>query len=194
MSRLRSFTLELNPPSDFGPLKSMHEETVKQILNESDRMTRKACLDAKQKMHIVLLTEEMISVMPHLMEYGSGKFWIDSTDNVFELHIQVTPKDAAAQRRVKAPGAPRTFMGRIIDIFGKAASRRNEDEEQASWSLESYIEKLKQQGTDKKSEEWDELEHSILANLADDVIVKKVNSDVELVIIKKVSPVEYQFT
>ena len=56
------------------------------------------------------------------------------------------------------------------------------------------IEKLKQQGTDKKSEEWDELEHSILANLADDVIVKKVNSDVELVIIKKVSPVEYQFT
>ena len=119
MSRLRSFTLELNPPSDFGPLRSLHEETVKQILNESDRMTRKACLDAKQKMHIVLLTEEMISVMPHLMEYGSGKFWIDSADNVFELHIQVTPKDAAAQRRAKAPGAPRTFMARIIDIFGK---------------------------------------------------------------------------
>ena len=194
MSNLRSFTLELNPPSDFGPLKSMHEETVKQILSESDRMTRKACLDAKQKMHIVLLTEEMISVLPHLMEYGSGKFWINSVDNVFELHLQVTPKDTAAQRKAKDHGASRTFMGRIIDIFGKAASRSSKNEEQTSWSLGSYIEKLKQQGTDKQSDEWDELEHSILANLADDVIVKNVNNDVELVIIKKVSPIEYEFT
>ena len=193
MSRFRSFTLDLNPPSDFAPLKSIHEETVKKILDESNRLAFRAGLGETEKMHIVLLTEEMISVLPHLIEYGSGKFWIDCTDDVFELHLIVTPKGASPSK-AKDANAPRTFMGRVLDIFGKAASRKgSQDEEQTSWSLESYIEKLKQQDPDNKSDEWDELEHSILANIADDVIVKTEKSDVEFVIIKKVTPQEYSF-
>ena len=87
MSRLRSFTLDLNAPSDFGPLKTQYEETVKKILNESNRLAKRAGVNSKEEMHIVLLTEEMISVLPHIIEYGSGKFWIDVNDDLFELHI-----------------------------------------------------------------------------------------------------------
>ena len=65
MSRLRSFTLDLNPPSDFGPLKSQYEDTVKKILTESNRMAKRAGISSKDEMHIVLLTEETISVLPH---------------------------------------------------------------------------------------------------------------------------------
>ncbi len=196
MSRLRSYTLELNPPSDFGPLKSQYEETVKKILTESNRIARRAGVNAKDEMHIVLLTEEMISVLPHLIKYGSGKFWIDVTDELFELHIQVTPRSAPGEkaRKVGDP-AKKTIMGRVLGVFDKAASRKSEHgtDEDTSWSLGSYIENLKQQGAGNKTEEWDELEHSILANIADDVVVKRVNNDVDLIISKKVTPQSFSF-
>ena len=38
------------------------------------------------------------------------------------------------------------------------------------------------------TDEWDEMEHSILANIADDVVVKRQGSDVDLIISKKVNP------
>ena len=199
MSRLRSFTLELNPPSDFGPLRSLHEDTVKKILTESNRMARKANVDSKQEMHIVLLTEEMISVLPHLMEYGSGKFWIDSIDDVFEIHILVTPKtgsDSKTRKEKNSGPAKRTMMSRVLDVFDKIVSRKTDKGDEAeitSWSLGSYIEKLRQQGPDSQSDEWDEMEHSILANLADDVMVRKSGGDVDLVIIKKVQPQDFSF-
>lgn len=194
MSRLRSFTLDLNPPSDFGPLKSQYEETVKKILTESNRMAKRAGISSKDEMHIVLLTEETISVLPHLTEYGSGKFWIDVTDDLFELHISVTPKSAsgAKARKVSEP-AKRTIMGRVLGVFDRAASKKGESDDNTSWSLGSYIEKLKQQDQGSALEEWDEMEHSILANIADDVVVKRKSNSVDLIISKKVKPNSFSF-
>ena len=191
MSRLRSFTLDLNAPSDFGPLKTQYEETVKKILNESNRMAKRAGVNSKEEMHIVLLTEEMISVLPHLIEYGSGKFWIDVTDDLFELHIQVTPKAASgAKTRKLGDPAKKTLMGRVLGVFEKAASGKSESstDDDTSWSLGSYIENLKKQDPNSMTDEWDEMEHSILANIADDVVVKRQGSDVDLIISKKVDP------
>ena len=196
MSRLRSFTLDLNPPSDFGPLKSQYEETVKNILAESNRMAKRAGVNSKEEMHVVLLTEEMISVLPHLIEYGSGKFWIDVADNLFELHIRVTPKaGSGVKARKVGDTAKKTLMGRVLGVFDKAASRKSErrTDEDTSWSLGSYIENLKQQDPDKMREEWDEMEHSILANIADDVVVKREGSYVDLIIFKKVTPQDFSF-
>lgn len=188
MSRIRSFTLDLNAPSEFGPLKSQYEDTVKKILAESNRMARRVGVNSKEEMHIVLLTEEMISVLPHLIEYGSGKFWIDVTDDLFELHLRVTPKASGKKARNVGDNAKKTLMGRVLGVFDKAASKKNEHgaDEDTSWSLGSYIENLKQQDPGKKREEWDEMEHSILANIADDVVVKAEGSDVDLIIFKKV--------
>lgn len=199
MSRIRSFTLDLNPPSDFGPLRTQHEETVKKILTESDRMAKRANVNSKEQMHIVLLAEEMISVLPHLMQYGSGKFWIEGTDDAFEMHIMVTPKSGAETKasagRKANDASGRTIMSRVLDVFDRFSRKGSHDGEAEieSWSLESYIEKLKQEGRESRPDEWDELEHSILANLADDVIVRNVNGDVDLVIKKKVTPQPFNF-
>lgn len=50
-----------------------------------------------------------------------------------------------------------------------------------TWSLNSYADRA---GADRSTEEWDELEKSIIANLADDVIVGVIGKKVD-VIIKK---------
>ncbi len=50
-----------------------------------------------------------------------------------------------------------------------------------AWSLNSYVNRAE---ADKNAEEWDELEKSIIANLADDVIVGVIGKKVD-VIIKK---------
>ena len=49
----------------------------------------------------------------------------------------------------------------------------------SAWSLNSYKEQASGQ-----SEEWDELEKSIIANLADDVIVGVTGKKVEIVVVK----------
>ncbi len=196
MSKLRSFTLELNAPSDFGPLKNQYEETVKNILAESNRMAKRAGVNSKEEMHIVLLTEEMISVLPHIIEYGSGKFWIDVTDDLFELHIQVTPSSASGvkARKVSEP-AKKTIMGRVLGVFDKVVSKKSENstDKDMSWSLGSYIEDLKRQNPNNMPDEWDEMEHSILANIADDVVVRRDNNNVDLIISKKVTPQSFNF-
>lgn len=55
-----------------------------------------------------------------------------------------------------------------------------------SWSMSTYISKIDKAdfNVDEKNEAKDELEKSIVANLADDVKVSIVNSDVEVTIIK----------
>lgn len=55
------------------------------------------------------------------------------------------------------------------------------------WSLKAYRAGLKNQGENSEdaNEAWDELEKSIVANLADDVIVGVKGDRVELVILKK---------
>ena len=55
------------------------------------------------------------------------------------------------------------------------------------WSLKQYRAGLEEQreDSDDASEAWDELEKSIVANLADDVVVGVKGDRVELVIVKK---------
>ena len=49
-----------------------------------------------------------------------------------------------------------------------------------AWSLSNY-----RSGTKEETKEWDELEKSIIAKLADDVIVGIIGEKVEIVIKKK---------
>jgi hypothetical protein len=81
-------------------------------------------------------------------------------------------------------------MGRVLGAFDKVVNRKNDRSagDETSWSLGSYIEKLKQQDPGSTRDEWDEMEHSILAKIADDVIVRWEDKSVDLVITKKVSP------
>ena len=66
--------------------------------------------------------------------------------------------------------------------MGACAANMYDDKWLHAWSLSSYKECA---GGNKDGEEWDELEKSIIANLADDVIVGVIGKNVDIIIKKK---------
>ncbi|MCR5142759.1 MAG: hypothetical protein K6C68_09575 [Ruminococcus sp.] len=58
--------------------------------------------------------------------------------------------------------------------------------DEMAWSLMNYINAFdREEEKQNRSEAWDELEKSIIANLADDVVVGVLNGKVDIVVKKK---------
>ncbi len=171
-------------------------------------------LDEKQRLKLMLLCEELVEMLPNLLLYGKGEFWIETNGSSFEIHsvveaddllssmdredilkISSTGKNAAAvgiMNKIKiaaevmlanyaltsgvsgdvtydAPPLDFIEMGAYQDPVGYS------DE----WSLLAYKKKAKTEAA-----KWDELERSIIANLADDVTVGIIGGKVEITIKK----------
>ena len=162
-------------------------------------------LDERQSRRLRLLSEELIGMLPELLEFGKGEFWIENDGKSFELHVSVTPEDivdidekkilsvsksgknaatkgiinkirVAAQMMILSYGESSTAYSYDFYDMGMVTGMHNYAN---AWSLTSY----KEQVTSHK-EEWDELEKSVIANLADDVIVGITGKKVEIVVVK----------
>ncbi len=171
-------------------------------------------LDEKQELKLMLLCEELIEMLPNLLIYGKGEFWIETENKSFEIHTVVEADDllstfdreeilkvsksgrnAAAvgiMNKIKvaaevmlanyalskgvggdvtydSPSLEFLEMGAFNDPIGYS------DE----WSLLTYKKKAKTQ-----TDDWDELERSVIANLADDVTVGIISGKVEITVKK----------
>ncbi len=182
---MRSATLMLTSKGK-GMLSSTYEAKVKIILKEVEKAARSEELDAKQEMHLRLLAEETICMLPMIMDYGSGTFWIETFDeNKFELHVLVKPIDSSSSGR-SASMEKQGVLRRIVGAFDSIVKERgkNKKNPMIEWSLQQYIASLKKEGGSKNLSEWDQLEQSILVKLADDVVVSSVGEDVGITVIK----------
>ena len=157
-------------------------------------------LDEDQELKLMLLCEELIEMLPNLLLYGKGEFWIETKDKDFEIHsvveaddlltgndrkdilkISKTGKNAAAvgvMSKIKA--VAETLLANYALSNGVSGEVEYETDplefydygitdpfaQQDMWSLTTYKKKVKA-----NTEGWDELERSIIANLADDVTV-----------------------
>ncbi len=171
-------------------------------------------LDHKSALRLRLLSEEVIELMRSFTDELRGDFWLEAKDNVVEIHLKTeipmdlkTKKELIAVSSSGKNAAARGFMGKIRELIS-TATLPDDPETKAmtdqalglmslgcqmgsysgsySWSMSSYvasIEKASETKTDAQ-EAKDELEKSIVANLADDVTVHIVNSDVEIAIYK----------
>jgi len=170
-------------------------------------------LDKKQELKLTLLSEELVDMLPNLLKYGKGMFWIENVGKKFEIHAVVEPdgllpsdererilsvsatgSNAAAvgiMNKIKIaaevmmanyaatagtsvnayPDSPYAFYD--MGIYPDAGGYAN------AWSLAAY-----KKGAKDKAEAWDELEKSIIANMADDVIVGIIGGKVEIIIKK----------
>ena len=170
-------------------------------------------LDRKQELKLSLLCEELVGMLPNLLKYGKGCFWIENDGNNYKIHaiveadsllssidrdeilsVSSSGKNAAAvgimsKIRIAAEvmlanyaqtaGTAGTMypdmhysyydMGRFADPAGY----------NSEWSLSVYREHARSD-----EEAWDELEKSIIANLADDVTVGIIDGKVEIVVTK----------
>ena len=186
---------------------------IEDALNETEKVAAYEKLSKKETLQLRLLAEELTGIMRAVAGDFTAKFWIETNNNQFQLHLEANSslsqfeKDQLISIAKGDPFTPATtFMGKIGRIFetllknydetnryslesgvmlpyseGMATSILSENEVMR-WSLEKY----KAASASAPSEDgWDELEKSIVANLADDVIVHVKNKKAEIIVCKK---------
>lgn len=188
---------------------SQDSDSLKNILKESEKFALYSELDKKQTGRLRLLAEELVGMLPELLGFSSGEFWIEGDGKAFELHTKLLPNvSLTAERREKILSVSKSgknFAAQgIMNKIRLAAEFMMIDYNDASnalpadmdfysvgscslpmfssmaWSLNEY--RAKSEG--KKGEAWDELEKSIIANIADDVLVAVRGSAVEIIVKK----------
>jgi hypothetical protein len=189
------------------------ESDFRAIPAEAEKVARYNGLDSKRSLRLRLLAEEMICMLPQLLIYGKGSFWIENSGSAYELHLTVTPYDSEEFDRDKVIGISRSgknaaavgIIGKICDaveimmsdrakfaredpyrFFMLGSTNMNPMADEMAWSLMNYKNafdsETKKQNNPK---EWDELEKSVISNLADDVVVGVRGGKVNITVKKK---------
>lgn len=169
-------------------------------------------LDKKSVLHLRLLAEELFGMLRGIAGDVNADYWLEKEGGKFELHLKSSVKmtDDMREQFLSAASdgknyAAKGFMGKIRVIFADMLYYTKEAlpyammnsavaypmggasvESSTVWSMRLYKEELQREKADKKeaAENWDELEKSIVANIADDVKVKLIGSTAEIIIYK----------
>ena len=180
------------------------------ILNESERVAEYNGLTHKQTLQLRLLCEEIDGMLPNIIDDFEGELVIDYEGGVCKINVSIeipefntvkkteligiakNKKNAAAVGIVgKIRNAIENFfldeeVAKIFDVssesFYVSTGYTGGDDYSYLWTLEDYRSTVKKE---EKTEEWDELEKSVIASVADDVIVGVKGKRAEITVIKK---------
>lgn len=182
-------------------------------LNETDKVATYKGLTGKNALHLRLLVEEMMGLMRSITGATEGRFWIEESDSVYQLHLQVdTLIDSEMRKQLLAASrsgkneASKSLMGKLREFFFRAA-----DEDIASfnnpllnngmsangsmpvtdwqWSLLRYVDNYNANPnpTEEEKEAWDQLEKSVVSHVADNVKVSISGMQTEMILEKKIN-------
>lgn len=183
---------------------------IETILREVEKIADCNGLQKKETLRLRLLAEELTGMLPALLENFDGYFWLENSENKYELHTEISVDSLSTEKKQelidmsakKKNAAASGFMGKIRDIAETMLLYSDESSKyyyigagylydchiagnfySHIWTLDNYIDQ-KKEAQDNNAEEWDQLEKSIVAKLADDVIVGIKGRKVEIVIKK----------
>ena len=192
-----------------------NENDFRAIPAEAERIANFNKLGKKETMRLRLLAEELICMLPQLLTYGAGRFWIENEHTAYELHVSLTPDEFVTVDREKLLSVSKSGKNAAaVGILSKiciAVEKMMNDRARATvdtpfdfydmgmynygdyqaWSLMNYRSRVKtgceqdQAARESLREQWDELEKSIITNLADDVTVGVKGGRVDIAVIKK---------
>ena len=179
---------------------------MEEALNQVGKVAAYKGLSAKNALHLRLLAEEMLGMMRSIAGEADGEFWIEDSDDVYELHLKVRTLIDEEQRRklieASTEGkneAARGLMGKLRSFFdlsggapvmhGLFMPGSTIAPESMTWSMVDYRGQLEQYAKKDPGalEAWDELEKSVVAHVADDVKVAIRGRTVEMAIYKKLN-------
>ena len=179
---------------------------MEEALDQVGKVAAYKGLSSKNALHLRLLAEEMMGMMRSIAGEADGEFWIEDSDDVYELHLKVRTLIDEEQRRklieASTEGkneAARGLMGRLrsfFDLSGGAPVMHGLfmpgsaiAPESMTWSMVDYRGQLEQYAKKDPGalEAWDELEKSVVAHVADDVKVAIRGRTVEMTICKKLN-------
>ena len=169
-------------------------------------------LERKPVLHLRLLSEELFGMLRGIAGDVKADYWIEAEGTGFELHMksEIKMTDEAKSQLLAASSSGKNsaatgFMGRIKVMIADFLLASSEvmpyavmntasaypmgnaiNATSSAWSLIDYKTDVKKHLDDSKEagEAWDELEKSIVANVADDVKVKIVGKNVEIIVYK----------
>lgn len=178
------------------------------ILQESEKVAKYNGLTEKQTLQLRLLCEEVDGMLPNIIDDFSGTLWIDYDNGVCKVNVSIRIPELTSGRKKslieissdKKNAAAAGIVGKIrcaLEDF-----LLNEDEYVRStsagllphstgygeamdysyiWSLEQYRNTVNETET----AVWDELEKSVIASVADNVIVGVRGNEANIIIVKK---------
>jgi len=189
-------------------------QQMETALKEAEKVSAYANLSRRNAMHLRLLTEEMMGMMRSITGQREGEFWIESDGDVYSLHLVVetwltsTMRDQLLDASTSGKNeSARTLMGWIRDMIDRGSDRDVSPYTTPTmlpgmvdhyaptaadweWSLMEYQQELADSMPREEfagAEEWDQLEKSVVAHVADDVKVSIRGRRAEMIIIKKMS-------
>ena len=180
------------------------------ILAESEKVASYVGLTHKQGLQLRLLCEEIDGMLPNIIDHFEGELWIEYDEGVCKVNVAIEiPKfniekkdELIALAKNKKNAASVGIVGKIRDAIenffltetaigaltpsAETLYMTNGYVESLDysyfWSLEQYRTALTQA---EQGEDWDELEKSVIAAVADDVIVGVKGNKADIIIVKK---------
>lgn len=180
------------------------------ILKESEKVAEYNELTHKQSMQLRLICEEIDGMLPNIIDDFNGELWIEYEEGVCKVNISLRFDEFSTEKkkelvniaRNKKNAAAIGIVGRIrsalenmfldednfrgldasAESFYVSTEYYSQMDYSRFWSLDQYRSSVKK---DKQSEAWDELEKSVLASVADDVIVGVKGTQADIIIVKK---------
>ena len=179
------------------------------ILKESEKVAVYNELTHKQTLQLRLICEEIDGMLPNIIDAFNGDLWFEFEDGVCKVKISLRFDEFTAEKKEELVGiAKNKKNASAVGIVGKIRSAIENvflDETSARmfsvsassmymstdyhdrvdysyiWKLEDYRNNAR---SAEKTEDWDELEKSVLANVADDVVVGVKGKQADIVIVK----------
>lgn len=184
------------------------------ILRESERVAVYNELTHKQALHLRLICEEIDGMLPNIIDDFSGDFWIEFEDGVCKVNVSLRFDEFNAEKKkglvavaknkknAAATGVVGKIRSAIENVFLTEGSSGDVSPESQYlvteyydsadyysgmdyarlWSLTNYKSTVSKE---EKKEEWDELEKSVIASVADDVIVGVKGKRADIIVVKK---------
>ena len=180
------------------------------ILKESQKVADYNNFTHKQAMHLRLLCEELAGMLPYIIDNFDGKFWVEYDEGVCKVNVSVKIPEFNAEKKEELIGISKSkknsaavgIVGKIRNTiedfflnddamsvfdassgtFSMATGYTEGVDYSYLWSLDQYRDYVEKEN---KTENWDELEKSVIASIADDVIVGVKGKKADIIIVKK---------
>lgn len=180
------------------------------ILKESESIAEYNGLTHKQTLQLRLICEEIDGMLPNIIDDFNGEFWIEFKDGICKVNISIQIPEYTAEKKTEliniAKNKKNSAVVGIVDKIRDSIENFLLDEVRMEaltlstlslglgtgysegadytylWRLEEYRNSVKQE---EQVEKWDELEKSVIASVADDVIVGVKKKQANIIIVKK---------
>lgn len=179
------------------------------IFSECDKVAVYNELSRKQAMQLRLLCEELDGLLPEILGDFEGGIWIEVEDDICKVNVSVEFKGFCLEKKQellalsknKKNTAVKGLTGKIRsvleDLFLDEDVCREITSPCSSYYLDTeamdyaYLWTLEQYrcsaASEEKKQAWDELEKSVIASVADDVLVGVKGKRADVILVKDFS-------